>query len=215
MSLRTRWFAGLAEQLGRPSGIRGRFIGLILNRRNRTNVTVAVTALELTPGAVVADIGFGGGVGLEILLRAVGESGEVHGVDVSETMIAAGKRRFRREIAADRLRLHSSSVMRLPFGDGCLDGAITVNTIYFIDDLDGACAELGRVLKPSGRLVVGLTDPTAMAQAPYTAHGFRFRPVSEVIAALLKAGLTLETDRRVGRGAHAYHLLVTQVAGPV
>lgn len=211
MTLRGKWQAGLAKQLGCPTDIRGRAIGAMLNRRNHTNVTAAVTALSLGPGAVVADVGFGGGVGLHALLRAVGSAGRAHGVEVSQTMLVSAARRFRREIAADRLRLHSASITRLPFEDSSLDGAITVNTIYFLDDLDAACAELARVLKPSARVVVGLSDPTAMAQMPFTAYGFRTRPLAEVIAALDGAGLRVERNQRVGDGDGAYHLLVCTV----
>lgn len=215
MDLRRSWLAGLARQLGHPSGLRGRAVGAMLNSRNRANVTAAVDALALAPGAVVADIGFGGGVGLDLLLKAVGRAGWVHGVEVSQTMLTGATRRFPRQLAAGQLRLHTASIVELPFEDGSLDGAITVNTIYFLDDLDAACAELARVMNSSGHLVVGLADPTAMAEMPLTAYGFRTRPLTEVTDALQGAGLIVEADRRVGEGDLAYHLLVTRVTAPV
>lgn len=211
MTLRGRWQAGLAKQLGRPTGVRGRIIGAMLNRRNQANVTASANALRLGTGDVAADVGFGGGVGLDALLRAAGNAGQIHGVEVSETMLVSAARRFRREIAAGRLRLHSASIMRLPFEDSSLDGAITVNTIYFLDDLGAACAELARVMKPSGRVVVGLSDPIAMAQMPFTAYGFRTRPLAEVMAALDGAGLRVELDQRLGDDEGAFHLLVCTV----
>lgn len=186
----------------------------MLNHSNRMNVTEAVSALSLPADAVAADIGFGGGIGLTLLLEAVGSSGQVHGVDVSQTMLDQAARRFRRQIADGRLHLQTASIEQLPFENGWLDGAITVNTVYFIEDLDAACAELARVMKASGRLVVGLADPIAMAELPYTAYGFRTRPLTVVIDALLRAGLPVEVDRRVGEGDGAYHLLVTGVSKP-
>ncbi|MBX9929027.1 MAG: class I SAM-dependent methyltransferase, partial [Gemmatimonadaceae bacterium] len=36
---------------------------------------------------------------------------------------------------------------KLPFDDGQLDGAITVNTIYFVTELDRVFAELARVVE--------------------------------------------------------------------
>ena len=215
MTLRSKWFAGLAKQLGHPSGIRGRVVGAILNRRNRANLTAAARALAPAPGGVVADVGFGGGIGLGLLLKAVGSTGQVHGVEVSQTMLSGASRRFRRQISQGRLRLHRASIMELPFEDGCLDGVLTVNTIYFVDDLATACAELARVTRASGRVVVGLADPVAMAELPFTAYGFRTRPVSEVIVVLEGAGLTVELDRRVGDGAGAYHLLTSTATAAV
>lgn len=43
----------------------------------------------------------------------------------------------------------------LPYADGHFDGAFTVTALGEIPDPDQALRELGRVLKPSGRLVVG------------------------------------------------------------
>lgn len=215
MTLRHRWLAGLAKQLGHPSGLRGRLVGAMLNRRNRANVAAAVHSLALARGAVVADIGFGGGVGLDLLLQALGDNGRVYGVEVSQSMLTGATRRFRRQIAAGQLQLHNASIMRLPFEDASLDGVITVNTIYFLDDLHAACAELARVTKESGRVVVGLADPIAMAGMPFTAYGFRTRPVTDVIDALQRTGLSLQVDRRVGEGDGAYHLMVTTVIAPV
>src|SRR5260370_8970906 len=64
MGLRSRMLAGLASQLGRPTGLRGRVIGNMLNRSNRGEIAMAIAALEIPSGAVAADLGFGGGGGL-------------------------------------------------------------------------------------------------------------------------------------------------------
>src|ERR1700760_5131170 len=109
MTLRAAVLGGVAKQLGHPSGVRGRLIGAALNRGNRRFVHAAAQALDARPGAVVADIGFGGGIGLTYLLAGVGRSGHVHGVEVSETMLSSAARRYRRQVAAGRLLLHPAS----------------------------------------------------------------------------------------------------------
>lgn len=208
MRLRDSLMAGLAGQLGRPSGLRGRAVGAMLNRANRNTVGQAVDALSLPSGAVTADVGFGGGVGLDLLLRAVGGTGTVHGVDVSQTMLTAAASRFRRDIRSGRLHLHNASMSELPLPDDSLDGLLTVNTIYFVPELAGPFAEFTRVVRDTGRVVIGLGHPDAMEKEPYTAYGFRIRPVADVIEALSSAGLRVEQDVRVGQGADAVHLLV-------
>jgi hypothetical protein len=72
--------AAIAKQLGHPRGVGGRVVGLALNRGNRGFVSAAVQALHADDDAVVADVGFGGGVGLKLLLDSVSRSGRVHGV---------------------------------------------------------------------------------------------------------------------------------------
>ncbi|WIV52696.1 class I SAM-dependent methyltransferase [Amycolatopsis nalaikhensis] len=207
MGLRDRFQAGLARQLGHPSGLRGRVVGTMLNRGNRRPVTAAVAALGLTGGETALDIGFGGGVGLALLVR---DAGTVHGVEISTTMLARARRTFRREIAANRIRLHEGSITALPLEDGSIDAAMTTNTVYFVDDLDGAFAEVARVLKPGGTFVLGIGDPETMNRSPlFTEHGFRIRPVADVEAALGRAGLELRRHEKLGAGQIGFHLLVT------
>jgi len=205
--------AGIAKQLGHPSGVRGRVVGVVLNRGNRRFVRAAVQALQPDAAAVVADVGFGGGIGLKLLLDSVGPSSRVHGVEISDTMLSQATRRYRRDIAAGRLALHTGSFTQLPFADGALDGVLTVNTIYFIAELDRAFTELARVVGSSGWIVVGVADPDAMARMPFTGHGFHLRPLPEVIDALRGAGLAVE-HRRISQGDDAPHLLIATPAPP-
>jgi SAM-dependent methyltransferase len=205
--------AGIANQLGHPSGVRGRLVGAALNRGNRRFVRAAVQALQPEAAAVVADIGFGGGVGLKFLLDSVGQSGRVHGVEVSDTMLSQATRRYGLDIAAGRLALHSGSLTQLPFADSALNGVLTVNTIYFIAELDRAFNELARVVANAGRIVVGLVDPDAMARMPFTGYGFHLRSVPEVIDTLRGAGLGVE-HRRISQGDGAPHLLIATPTPP-
>ncbi len=200
--------AGLAGQLRRPHGLVGWGMGSMLNRANCVTVAAAVDALAPVPGQVVADVGFGGGLGLALLLDRVGPAGRVHGVDISRVMIDRARRRHRRAVADGRLVLHEASMTDLPIADASVDAAMTVNTIYFVPD--SVFAELTRVLSPTGRLVLGLGDPDAMAREPVTVHGFRIRPLAEVQSAFTGAGLTFVDHRRVGDGPDAFHLLVAQ-----
>ncbi|MFD4431971.1 class I SAM-dependent methyltransferase [Nocardia sp. NPDC058497] len=97
----------------------------------------------------------------------------------------------------------------LPLPDAGLDAAITLNTIYFLDDLPAACAELARVLRPGGTAVIGIGDPEAMAKMPFTPYGFTLRPVADVIAALSGAGLAVE-QRTLPNPPIPYHLLIAR-----
>ncbi len=199
--------AAIAKQLGHPRGVGGRIVGLALNRGNRGFVRAAVQALHAGNDDMVADVGFGGGVGLKLLLDSVTGSGCVHGVEVSDMMLERAARRYRREVAAGRLELHHGSLTRLPFADGALNGVLTVNTVYFVAELHEACTELARVTADWGRIVVGVADPETMAKLPFTGHGFRLRPIAEVIDALQSAGLTVQ-HRRINAADGAPHLLI-------
>jgi arsenite methyltransferase len=205
MGLRDSLFSAMSRQLGHPDGVRGRVIGTLLNRANRHSVTAAVAALGLHDGETAADIGFGGGFGLTLLLNGVGKQGTVHGIDISETMLDKARRRH---LTEERLHVHAGSITALPLADSSIDAAITVNTIYFVERLDQAFTEVARALAPGGRIVVGIGDPDAMRQNPVTRHGFRLRTVDEVIETLISSGLTFEKDVPLGAGPLKFHLLV-------
>lgn len=208
MEVRRRIYAGIARQLGHPGGLAGRLVGMALNRGNRRVVAAAVDALPIPPGSVVADVGFGGGIGLALLLDRVDAGGKVHGIEVSSEMLSRATRRFAEQISAGRLQLHRASMTDLPFGAACLDGIVTTNTIYFVPDLDQAFGQFARALKSSGRAVIGLTDPAAMAKLPFTSYGFRLRSVTEVVSALERAGMTLEEHRSIGQSPRQFDVLV-------
>ncbi|SDI38660.1 Methyltransferase domain-containing protein [Actinokineospora alba] len=202
MGVRTALRKMLASQLGNPRGLMGKSVAKRLNKFNFAATSGAVEALAVVDGEVVADLGFGGGVGLRLLLDT--KASEVHGVDYSASMVD----RARREFHDDRLRLATGSITALPLPDDSVDGLITLNTIYFIEDLATAFAEIGRVLRPGGRAVIGIGDPEGMAKMPVTQHGFIVRPVEDVVATLAGAGLVLTDHRRVSESELAPHLLV-------
>jgi arsenite methyltransferase len=208
MSLRTRLLAGLARQLGHPQGMAGRVVGARLDRANARAVRAAVDATHAGAGATVADLGFGGGVGLSLLLERVGPSGTVHGVEISEEMLTRARRRYEDAVSAGRLVLHAGLLQRLPLPDGSIDGLVTTNTVYFVDDVAAVFAEIARVLAPFGRAAVGIADPDVMAKMPFTPYGFRIRPVEELLDAARAAGLELREHDRLGDGPRPFHVLV-------
>jgi ubiquinone/menaquinone biosynthesis C-methylase UbiE len=112
-------------------------------------------------------------VGLGLLFQRVGESGVVHGIEIADDMLARARSAYPHEVTSARLRLERGSLTALPLDDASVDAAITVNTLYFVKDLDAACAELARVIRPGGRAVVGIGDPQAMARMPFTPTGSR------------------------------------------
>jgi arsenite methyltransferase len=207
--------ATVARQLRHPGGLAGQLVGAMMNRRNGRTIAAAVNALSPQPGTVLADIGFGGGVGIRLLLDRVGAAGQVHGIEISRAMLNRAARRFGGEIADGRLSLHAASLTDLPLPRASLDGAITINTIYFIADLDRAFSELARALRPSRHAVVGVADPEWMSKQPTIEHGFRIRPVSEVLDAAARVRLIVDEERSLGDGPYPYHLLVFSAAQSV
>ena len=143
----------------------------MLNIVNRPINAWTVRALQLIGTEVVLDVGFGGGVGLE-LVRARLTSGRVVGVDISAEMVHAAARRF----DGDRVGVLRADVAALPFEDASFDRAYSVNSVFFWPDAEAGLREIKRVLRPGGLAVVaGPTSAFLLARvaglAPPSAPG--------------------------------------------
>ena len=177
----------VARHLRTPSGPFGRLIARLMNAGNRPMNRATLEALGLERGHRVLEIGFGGGSLLDDLVQKTPE-GHVAGLELSDTMLARARRRFRPAIERGDLALTHGSVDALPFDDASFDRAFTVNTIYFWPDPERAARELVRVLAPAGRLVVTYSRPEDMHRLPPTQFGFRIWERDEVEALFREAG---------------------------
>jgi arsenite methyltransferase len=187
-------FFGLSRQLGRPSGWFGRHVmGKMLNRGNQRVLEDAVEVLAPAPGERVVDVGFGGGHALDLIRERVAPARPA-GVDVSTVMVAQGRERW-----GDGVDLHLADVAAMPFQDGSVDGLLSVNTIYFWPDPVAALREIHRVLRPGGRLVLGVRRKSFLLLSPVTWFGFRLYSVRQLEQLLHAAGFAAEV-REKARG---------------
>jgi demethylmenaquinone methyltransferase/2-methoxy-6-polyprenyl-1,4-benzoquinol methylase len=112
--------------------------------------------LAARPGETILEIGFGTGHCLVELARAVGLSGKVLGVDISENMLAEAQKLLEQENLAGQVELHCADAEFLPFESATIDGIFTSFTLELFDtpDLPKVLTQWRRVLKRDGRLVV-------------------------------------------------------------
>jgi len=113
--------------------------------------------LALRPGEHVVDIGAGPGLLAAEIAAAVGPDGRVHAVEPSESMraLAAGRAR---PAGAAPVEISAGSVAALPLPDASVDVAVSTQVFEYVEDVPGALAEVHRVLRPGGRLLVLDTD---------------------------------------------------------
>lgn len=108
--------------------------------------------LGLRPGDRCADIGCGLGTAACELAEAVGSGGKATGLDLSEAMVTAARRRAAaRGASADFLVADAST---LPFADGAIDGYRAERVYQHLADPEGCLAEARRSLASGGRIVL-------------------------------------------------------------
>jgi ubiquinone/menaquinone biosynthesis C-methylase UbiE len=111
-------------------------------------------ALEPSPGERILEVGPGTGYYTLPVADWLGTSGRLDVVDVQQEMLDHTARRAR-EAGLGNVVPALADARAMPYEDGAFDGAFLVTVLGEIPDQEAALRELRRVLKPSGRVVVG------------------------------------------------------------
>jgi demethylmenaquinone methyltransferase/2-methoxy-6-polyprenyl-1,4-benzoquinol methylase len=150
----------------------------------------AVTrAVDARPGERVLDLAAGTGTSS---LPFVAAGAQVVAADFSLGMLRVGKR------AHPDLGLLAGDALRLPFADGSFDAVTISFGLRNVADVDAALAEMARVTKPRGRLVVcEFSHPT-------------WRPFRTVYSGYLMRALP-GVARRVSSNPDAYVYLAESI----
>jgi demethylmenaquinone methyltransferase/2-methoxy-6-polyprenyl-1,4-benzoquinol methylase len=112
------------------------------------------------PGSRVLDVATGtGDLAIELARRVV-PGGEVVGSDFSEAMLARARVKPKPAAGAE-LRFEWGDALELPYADGTFDAATVGFGARNFSDLARGLAEMVRVVRPGGRVVVlEFTSPT-------------------------------------------------------
>jgi SAM-dependent methyltransferase len=118
-------------------------------------------SLGIGRGASVLDVGCGTGIALAEIAALVGAGGTVVGVDPSEAMLAAACARL--EGAPCTVELVTGDALATGLSAERFDAVRTERVLMHVADLEGAVAELARVTKRGGRLVLVEPDHRQLA----------------------------------------------------
>jgi SAM-dependent methyltransferase len=112
-----------------------------------------LTHLELQPGETVLDLGSGAGIDALLAGRQVGPMGRVIGVDMTPEMLAAARSNAAKA-GMTHVDFREGRLEALPVDDTSIDAVTSNCVINLVPDKAVVFAEIARVLKPDGRLVV-------------------------------------------------------------
>lgn len=122
----------------------------ILRRRTLIRDTLAVA-----PGERILDLGCGPGFYVAELLEQVGATGAVVGIDPSPAMLAIAARRVK---GHDNVELREGDATSLAGEEANFDAVLSVQVLEYVSDVAAALAEMYRLLKPGGRVVLWDVD---------------------------------------------------------
>lgn len=146
---------GAIPQAVRPHGFWGSVRSWFMDRRNAKAQDGALERLAVQPTDMVLEIGFGTGR----LLRRIAKKarqGYAGGVDPSELMLHKGEMRTWRLRNDGRVEIKWGEAANLPWPDAVFDKAAALDCFHLWADPARSLAEVRRVLKPGGLLVLVL-----------------------------------------------------------
>jgi SAM-dependent methyltransferase len=110
---------------------------------------------DLHEGETVLDLGSGGGIDVILSARRVGPAGTAYGLDMTDEMLALARQNAR-DAGVRNVHFLKGLIEQIPLPAGSVDVVISNCVINLSTDKAGVLAEIGRVLRPGGRL--GISD---------------------------------------------------------
>jgi SAM-dependent methyltransferase len=170
----------------------------------RASCAQLASRLEDLEHACIADLGCGPGVSTFELARQL-PAARLIGLDIAPRMLNEARRRRRTvDVSMARLTWLQADAARLAFASASLDACTGHSFLYLVADRRAVLAEIRRVLKPGGRLVLMEPNdrPATLAQALNVSRDPRhllsvslWRPFSRLHGRFTPASLTATLER--------------------
>jgi ubiquinone/menaquinone biosynthesis C-methylase UbiE len=112
-----------------------------------------------------------------------------YGCDYSELMVEESARNNQDLVDTGQLSFHHCHAHDLPIADSSIDRLFSVNTIYFWENPVEILQEFKRVLRPGGKICLGLRPRRLMQHYDFVKYGFNMFEGEDVIELLTSNGL--------------------------
>jgi arsenite methyltransferase len=178
---------------------------------------------DLHEGETVLDLGSGGGIDVILSAKRVGHTGTVYGVDMTDEMLALARRNAE-ESGIRNAHFLKGVIEAIPLPADSIDVVISNCVVNLSTDKAAVLAEIGRVLRPGGR--VGVSDVVAedrLTPADRAERGSHVGCIagalsqSEYVAGLEAAGfenVSVELTHEVADGMHGAVVKATKTSRP-
>lgn len=177
-----------ASAVKKPVGLKGRLVARFMGFAHRSLYKAVAEQLALTEEDEFIDIGYGSGI---FIKKHASHVKMAAGVDISEDMVNMARQFNRRMVETGRADLRLGDVRELEWPDGSFSAAGTIESFFFWPEPVACLKEVHRVLRPGGRLVIGITankddkrDFTKMARE----KGFALYSCDDIIGMTREAG---------------------------
>ncbi|HEY3372056.1 MAG TPA: class I SAM-dependent methyltransferase [Prolixibacteraceae bacterium] len=183
-------FRSLGEQLRKPSGAFGQLVSKMMDARNREFYENIIRDLDLQAGDKIFEIGFGTGLGIELIANhpsVLGVGCSIDGIDLSELMVQNATKRNQMLIDQGLVHLQCGDFFTAVFDDESYDKIFCVNVIYFWSNLYKIFKKIHSMLNQDGLFCLFMIPDKEIAHQRFAEEFFK-HPIGKVESELEKAG---------------------------
>ena len=155
-----------------------------------TRAAEFIADLHMKKGERVLDVACGTG---NLALPAARAGADVHGVDIAANLIVQARERA--EAEGVRAQFGEGDAEDLPFPDAAFDTVLTMFGAMFAPRPEKAAAELARVCRPGGRIVMANWVPASFIGQIFKATAAHVAPPSGIPSPLLWGDEATVRDR--------------------
>ena len=177
---------------------------------------------EVREGDIVVDLGSGAGIDLLIAAKRTGPGGRVIGIDMTDAMIERARANIAQAGVEGFVEVRKGLIEDMPIESGSVDWVISNCVINLSPQKSRVFAEIVRVLKPGGRMLVSdivvddLPEELRRNQALYNSCVSGAISEKDYLAGLRNAGLTdvLVRTRHVYDDGQLESLIASEIVEP-
>ena len=161
----------LGRQLRKPTGETGLMIGNYMNTVNEQLYDFVLSHLTINNNSKILEIGCGNG---KFISKFFDSNSNIHftAIDFSDVMCAETKALNKELLDDSNLIIKCEDSIKMSVSDETFDLVVTINTVYFWEQIDEQLNEIKRVLKKDGLFVIGYRPKSVMKDSPTTQEVF-------------------------------------------
>jgi ubiquinone/menaquinone biosynthesis C-methylase UbiE len=139
------------SQFAKPTGFFGKILAKGMARGHKEFYKNAARVISPTNDDIYLEIGFGSGIFIKKYMSHVSK---IAGIDYSEDMVKLASDINRRLVESGKVEFKQGYASSLPWADNEFTVVATIETFFFLTEIEKSLKEIFRVLKPGGRLII-------------------------------------------------------------
>ncbi|MDM5298860.1 class I SAM-dependent methyltransferase [Bacillus pumilus] len=141
----------IGKQMREPKGLLSKWVARYMEKNHHNINQWTIQLLNIQENDRILEIGTGRGMTLSKVAEHL-DRGKVYGVDASHHMIKYAKRKNKKFVEQNKAVITLGKAEKLPFEDRSFNKLFTVQTIYYLPDMEQVMKEVYRVLQVDGEV---------------------------------------------------------------